>query len=64
MCNMCEKHVNDSIKNNFKIKKVESSHENNETVITAKKEIPKEALEKAIEDSGYKMTSYTIESVS
>ena len=61
MCNMCEAHVNDKIRNTFKVKKVESSHSKNETVIIAKEEIPKEALEKAIEETGYKLTSYSIE---
>ena len=26
-CGMCEAHVNDAIRNNFKVKKVESSHD-------------------------------------
>jgi copper chaperone CopZ len=61
MCNMCEAHVNDKIRNSFKVKKVDSSHSKNETVIIAKEEITKENLEKAIEETGYKLTSYTVE---
>lgn len=61
MCNMCEAHVNDKIRNSFKVKKVNSSHSENQTVIIAKDEIPKESLEKVIEETGYKLTSYTVE---
>lgn len=61
MCNMCEAHVNNKIRNSFKVKKVDSSHSKNETVIIAKEEITKENLEKAIEETGYKLTSYNIE---
>lgn len=61
MCNMCEAHVNDKIRNSFKVKEAESSHSKNETVIIAKEEISKENLEKAIEETGYKLTSYNIE---
>ncbi len=61
MCGMCEAHVNDKIRNNFKIKKVNSSHTNNKTIVIAKEEISKDALKKAIEETGYKLTSYYIE---
>ena len=61
MCPMCEAHVNDKIRNNFKVKKVNSSHTDKETVIISKKEIPEDVLIKTIEDTGYKMTSYKIE---
>lgn len=61
MCGMCEAHVNDQIRKNYKVKKVNSSHSKNETVIIAKEEISKEALDKAIEETGYKLISYDIE---
>ena len=61
MCNMCEKHTNDAIKNNFRIKKVSSSHTDRKTEIIAPDEIPKEELQKVISETGYKMTSYKIE---
>ena len=61
MCNMCEAHVNDNIRNNYKVKKVESSHSKNETVIIAKEEIAENDLKNTIEETGYKLTSYQIE---
>ena len=61
MCPMCEAHVNDKIRNNFKVKKVTSSHTDKETIIISKEEIPESTLIKTIEDTGYKMTSYKIE---
>ena len=33
MCGMCESHVNDAVRNNFKVKKVSSSHGKGRTVI-------------------------------
>ncbi len=53
MCNNCEKHVNEAIKKAFKVKKVESSFEKKETVITAKEAIPEEELKAVITDAGY-----------
>ena len=56
MCNNCEKHVNEAIKKAFKVKKVESSFEKKETVITAKEAIPEEELKAVITDAGYNFT--------
>ncbi len=61
MCPMCEKHVNENIKKNYKIKKVTSSREDKKTVIITKSEIPEDELKKIIEESGYNMISYKIE---
>ena len=61
MCNMCEAHTNDAIRNSFKVKKVNSSHTKGETEIIAAEEIPKEDLEKVIAQAGYKLTSYNVE---
>ena len=33
MCSMCESHVNDAIRNSFRVKRVSSSHSKGETVI-------------------------------
>ena len=61
MCGMCEAHTNDAIRNNFKVKKVSSSHTKGETEIIAPEQIPKEELEKVIAATGYKLTSYSVE---
>lgn len=61
MCNMCEAHTNDAIRNKFKVKKITSSHKDKKTEIIAPEEIPREELEKVIDETGYKMTSYACE---
>ena len=46
-CSMCEAHVNDIIRKNFKVKKVKSSHSKNRSVIIAQEDIPDEEIKKA-----------------
>ncbi len=60
-CGMCEAHVNDSIRNAFKVKKVTSSASKGETVIIAEDEITKEELENVINPTGYTVLSVTSE---
>ncbi len=55
MCPMCEKHVNETIKDGFCVKKVNSSHVSGETVIISKNSIDKDALTKAIMALDYKV---------
>lgn len=52
-CPMCEKHVNEIVKNNFDVKSVTSSHEKNETVIITPVEISDEELLKVLSTTGY-----------
>ena len=61
MCGMCEAHMNDVIRKNFKVKKVTSSAKNGETVIISEDNIDTEAAKKAIKDIGYEMPSATSE---
>lgn len=60
-CGMCESHINDEIRKNFKVKKVNSSHGKGETVIVAPEEIAEEKLKQVISATGYEMTSYKSE---
>lgn len=53
MCGMCESHINDSIRNNFSVKKVTSSHSKGETVILSETKIDSERLKKVILETGY-----------
>ena len=53
MCGMCEAHMNDAIRKEFKIKKVVSSHTKNETVILSDKPIDAEKLKAVVVDMGY-----------
>ncbi len=53
MCGMCESHMNDAIRQNFKVEKVSSSHSKGETVIIAKEAPDEAALKKVIDQTGY-----------
>lgn len=55
MCGMCETHVNDIIRNEFKIKKVTSSHSKGTTEIISENTIDKTALKEAVGKTGYKV---------
>ncbi len=61
MCGHCEAHVNDAVRNAFKVKKVESSHSKGETVIISAEPLEEEAVRKAIEATGYKVTGFKSE---
>lgn len=57
MCGMCESHINDAVRREFKVKKVTSSHTKKQTVILTEKPLDEERLRKVIDDTGYKVTS-------
>ena len=61
MCGMCESHMNDLIRKNFKVKKVTSSAKNGETVVISDAELDISWAKKAIKDIGYELLSYTSE---
>ena len=61
MCGMCEAHMNDLIRKNFKVKKVTSSAKDGETVIISDAELDIPWAKKEIKDIGYELISYTIE---
>ena len=42
MCGMCEAHINDAIRNNFKVTKVSASHKTNSAEIISETDIPEE----------------------
>lgn len=58
---MCEAHINDCIRQNFRVKKVTSSHAKGETVIIAENEPDKAQLQKAITDTGYTLNDVKTE---
>lgn len=60
-CGMCEAHVNDAVRRAFPVKKVTSSQRHKQTVILAKEAIEEAELRRAIEATGYTVTSYTAE---
>lgn len=61
MCGMCENHVNETIRNDFKVKKVSSSHSDKTTQIITEEELTEDAIRKSIEKTGYTVTSYACE---
>ncbi|SFE65032.1 Copper chaperone CopZ [Peptostreptococcaceae bacterium pGA-8] len=60
-CNMCEAHMNDAIRNAFKVKKVTSSHKSKETVIISENDIPEESIKAIVDATGYELTSFAME---
>lgn len=61
MRGMCEAHMNDLIRKNFKVKKVTSSAKDGETVIISDAELDIPWAKKQIKDIGYEMVDYTSE---
>lgn len=57
MCNMCESHTNEAIRRAWNVKKVTSSHKDNETVIISENDIADDELTSVIEKIGYKLIS-------
>ena len=55
MCGMCESHINESIRNNFSVKKVTSSHTKGETVILTENDLDEAKLKET--KTGYKLLS-------
>lgn len=55
MCGMCESHINDAVRNNFKIKKVTSSHSKGTTEIISESSPDETALKEMIGKTGYKV---------
>lgn len=55
MCSMCESHINDTIRQGFKIKKVTSSHTKGTTEIISECPLDEKALREAIGKTGYKV---------
>ena len=61
MWGMCEAHMNDLIRKNFKVKKVTSSAKDGETVIISDAELDIPWAKKQIKDIGYELVDYTSE---
>lgn len=55
MCSMCESHVNDIVRQNFKVKKVNSSHTKGKSEIISEDSLDEKALVKMVEKTGYKV---------
>ena len=55
MCGMCESHINDTIRQSFKIKKVASSYAKGTTEIISDEPLDEKALREAIDKTGYRV---------
>lgn len=62
MCGMCEAHINDGVRNAFKVKKVTSSRSKNQTVILTEEDIPDEKIREVISKTGYEVGKISRES--
>ena len=57
MCGMCESRINESIRNNFSVNRVTSSHTKGETVILTENNLDETKLKEIIDKTGYKLLS-------
>lgn len=55
-CGMCEAHINETIRRNFDVKKVVSSHRKNTTEIVSESALDEQQLRTVINATGYKLT--------
>jgi copper chaperone CopZ len=56
-CGMCESHINNAVREAFKLKKVTSSHSKNQTIILSDSDLDENKLRKVIGDTGYEVVS-------
>lgn len=61
MCSMCESHINDTIRQKFKIKSVKSSHSKGMTEIISEGSLDETALKEAVGKTGYKVLDINTE---
>ncbi|MCR5545040.1 MAG: cation transporter [Lachnospiraceae bacterium] len=61
MCGMCEAHMNDAIRNHFKVKKVSSSHKKGITEVVSEESLNQEILKKAVSEMGYELVDISEE---
>lgn len=58
-CGMCESHINDVIRNQFKVKKVKSSHRKGQNIIISEEKLDHSELKNAISNTGYTVLDIT-----
>ena len=61
VCGMCEAHVNDAVRNSFKVKSVSSDRNKKCTEIVSEEALDEAALKEAIEKTGYTVGAITAE---
>ena len=56
-CGMCEAHIDNQIRNNFKVKKVSSNRHKEETMIISLTKLDEEKIKSVIKATGYELIS-------
>lgn len=62
MCSMCESHINDTIRRDFNVRKVSSSHTKGTAEIVSEVPLDENALRESIGKTGYKVLEYSAQS--
>lgn len=60
-CGMCESHVNDIVRRNFDVKKVNASHAKGEVVIVSEQPVDEQKLRFVVGGQGYAVGAVTSE---
>lgn len=60
-CGMCESHVNDVVRRNFDVKKINASHAKGEVVIVSEQPVDEQKLRFAVGEQGYAVGTVTSE---
>lgn len=60
-CGMCESHVNDVVRRNFDVKKVNASHAKGEVVIVSEQPVDEQKLRFVVGGQGYVVGTVTSE---
>ena len=60
VCGMCEAHINDVIRANFRAGKVSSSYRKGEAVVLSEAPLDEERLKRVVAETGYTVTSVAV----
>lgn len=60
-CGMCESHVNDVVRRNFDVKKVNASHAKGEVVIVSEQPVDEQKVRFVVGEQGYAVGTVTSE---
>lgn len=58
MCSMCEAHINDAIRRNFKVRKVKSDRRKKMTVIESEDPLDLDKVKEVIDNTGYEVLGF------
>lgn len=61
MCSMCETHIQETIRNNFDVKKVKASHQKGTVVIMSEHRLDDNKLKDVIRETGYTLQNIQFE---